>query len=259
MGYGTESLISQVQALLGGSLVIPSIQRGYVWQRPQVPRLLDSLYRGYPVGSLLVWRTTLEVPLRIAAVVQGMPTYAHPGVLLDGQQRLTSMAKVIAPDKVIGPPLDVRFDLRSQTFLNPSAVERRDSKLVPVSDILADSPQFAELVRQALASDEQDLFDCYYERLKRVHNIRQYAIPIIGIESEDYEEIAEIFARVNQGGRRLSKGDLVYSAIAARWADGLDTIDRFMEELEHAAFRLDREAVLRLMGLIAGTGAHASS
>ncbi|MGH3783236.1 MAG: GmrSD restriction endonuclease domain-containing protein [Pseudonocardiaceae bacterium] len=257
MGQGTESLISQVQALLNGQLVIPSIQRGYVWQRSQVPYLLDSLYRGYPVGALLVWKTTLDVPLRTAAITQSTPAYVHPAVLLDGQQRLTSLAKVVVPDAITGSPLDVRFDLRTQDFLNPSAVQRRDQLLVPVANALQESPQFVEILRNAGVSPDDTEFDVYYERLKRVHGIRKYAMPIITVDSDDYEEVAEIFARVNQGGRRLSKGDLVYSAIAARWPDGLDTIEAFNSELDKRNFALDREAVLRLMGLMAGVGAHA--
>ncbi|MCA1670819.1 MAG: DUF262 domain-containing protein [Actinobacteria bacterium] len=258
MGQGTESLISQVGALLNGSLVIPSIQRGYVWQRSQVPYLLDSLYRGYPVGTLLVWKTTIDVPLRLAAVVQSTPTYAHPAVLLDGQQRLTSLAKVIASDAVGGGgQLDVRFDLRSQDFLNPSAVQRKDSLLMPVAGLLQESPQFVEILRKAGVDPAHNNFDLFYERLKRVHAIRKYPMPIITVDSDDYEQVAEIFARVNQGGRRLSKGDLVYSAIAARWPEGLETIEAFGDELESHNFALDREAVLRLTGLLAGVGAHA--
>ena len=55
----------------------------------------------------------------------------------------------------------------------------------------------------------------------------------------------------------MSKGDLVYSAIAARWPEGLETIERFRAELDSRNFALDREAVLRLTGLLAGVGAHA--
>jgi hypothetical protein len=83
-----------VEALLAGKLVIPSIQRGYVWRRKQVPDLLESLYRGYPVGALLVWKTSMQVPLRPSVVLENTPLYDHPAVLLDGQQRLTSLAKV---------------------------------------------------------------------------------------------------------------------------------------------------------------------
>lgn len=257
MGQGTESLISQVTSLLNGSLVIPSIQREYVWQRSQVPFLLDSLYRGYPVGALLVWKTTLDVPLRTSAVIQQTPAYTHPSVLLDGQQRLTSLAKVVAPESVAGKALDVRFDLRSQEFLNPSAVQRREALLVPVASVMQESPQFGEILRQCGVTPDAAEYDLYYERLKRVHGIRKYQMPIITVESDDYEEVAEIFARVNQGGRRLSKGDLVYSAIAARWPGGLQTIETFTEELDKHNFALDREAILRLMGLLAGVGAHA--
>lgn len=258
MGQGTESLASQVNALLEGRLVIPSIQRGYVWRRPQVPYLLDSLYRGYPVGALLIWRTQLQVPLRTAAVLQNTPVYDHPAMLLDGQQRLTSLAKLIRPTAVAaGPSLDVRFDLREQTFLNPSAVQRKDPLLVPVTDVLQESPQFAAILRRAGVDPDHADFDMYYARLKRVHDIRKYPTPILTVESNDYEEVAEIFARVNQGGRRLSKGDLVFSAIAARWPEGLDTIDQFYEELDSQNFALDREAILRLTGLLAGVGAHA--
>lgn len=257
MGQGSESLVSQVRALLDGSLVVPSIQRGYVWQRSQVPYLLDSLYRGYPVGALLVWKTSLDVPLRLAAVVQGTPAHARPSVLLDGQQRLTSLAKVIDPSAVTGGALDVRFDLRDMTFLNPSAVQRRELMLVRVTEVLGEAPQFGDILRRAGIDNTHVDYDTYYDRLRKLHGIRQYPLPIITVESDDYEEVAEIFARVNQGGRRLSKGDLVYSAIAARWADGLATIEAFNDELDRIHFSLDREAVLRLTGLLAGVGAHA--
>ena len=257
MGQGSESLISQVRALLDGGLVVPSIQRGYVWQRSQVPYLLDSLYRGYPIGALLVWKTNLDVPLRMAAVLQGSPAHARPSVLLDGQQRLTSLAKVIAPAAVIGGPLDVRFDLRDKTFLNPSAVQRRDPILVRVTEVLGEAPQFGGILHRVGIKPASPDYQTYYQRLVDLHSVRNYQVTIVTVDSDDYEEVADIFARVNQGGRRLSKGDLVYSAIAARWSDGLATIEDFHDELDRNYFSLDREAVLRLTGLLAGVGAHA--
>lgn len=258
MGLGTGSLASQVNALLDGQLVIPSIQRGYVWRRTQVPHLLDSLYRDYPVGALLIWKTTQQVPLRTAAVLQEAPAYGHPSMLLDGQQRLTSLAKLIRPEAVVvGQTLDVRFDLDSQTFLNPSAVQRKNPLLIPVTEVLQEAPQFFAILGRAGVEPADPNFQLYFERLQRLHDVRKYAMPILTVESDDYEEVAEIFARVNQGGRRLSKGDLVFSAIAARWSDGLDTIDRFTDELDEQNYALDREAILRLTGLLAGVGAHA--
>jgi hypothetical protein len=116
--------------------------------------------------------------------------------------------------------------------------------------------QFYQVLRKAGVSIDDPHFDSWVQRLQKVNNIRQHQIAVITYESDDYEEVAELFARLNKGGRRLSKGDLVYSAIAARWSDGLDTMDSFHQELQDSNFPLNREAVLRLMSLLAGTGAH---
>ncbi|QHN29522.1 DUF262 domain-containing protein [Gordonia amarae] len=255
MGLATESLITQVRHLLDGRLVIPSIQRSYVWKKAQVPFLLDSLYKDYPVGSLLVWKTTLDVPLKKAAVIQGHEVQLQPSVLLDGQQRLTSLAAVIAPDRTT-THLDVRFNIDTQEFLNASAVQRRNRRLLRVTQLMSETPQFAQLLSAAGIDRDDPTYDTYYDRIRNVHSIRQKEVPVVTVESDDYEEVAEIFTRVNQGGRRLSKGDLVLSAIAARWPDGLDVIDQFNDELNFQNFSLDREAVLRLTGILAGTGSH---
>ena len=259
MGVGTEELIGQVKKLLDGGLMIPSIQRDYVWSRSQIPRLLDSLYKGYPVGSLLIWDTNLEVPIKPAAVLQGTPLQGRPSVLLDGQQRLTSLAWVFRPSATPegSKPPDVRFDLRTEAFLNPSAVQGRDPYLVRVSDVLSDGAQYADILASADIDHGDPDYQIYYDRLNRLHHVRDYLIGVQTYSSDEYEEVAEIFARVNTGGRRLSKGDLVMSAIAARWDQGLDEIKTFQAELAGYDFPLDREAILRLMGVMAGVGADA--
>jgi uncharacterized protein with ParB-like and HNH nuclease domain len=75
-----------------GSVALPEFQRGYVWNRDQVRSLMQSLYRRYPIGSLLVWVTGSE-----SATARGDHAPA-PGVvklLLDGQQRMTSLYGII--------------------------------------------------------------------------------------------------------------------------------------------------------------------
>lgn len=77
------------------ALQLPEIQRPYVWYRTQVRDLLDSLYRGYPIGSILVWQTPNGPTAHSAAVAGGTPNPAFaPQFLLDGQQRLTSLTRV---------------------------------------------------------------------------------------------------------------------------------------------------------------------
>ncbi|MFE7535297.1 DUF262 domain-containing protein [Streptomyces rhizosphaericola] len=257
MGLANEKIISQVENLLRGMVVIPSIQRDFVWMRPDVRDLFDSLYRGYPVGALLLWKTGLNVPFKTAAVVQTDRATDQPLYLLDGQQRLTSLAWVYQPQsKADGRHIDLRFDVRTEEFVTPSAVQRKDPLLIPVSTLLQENVQFYPVLNKAGVSPDNPDFGTWMQRLQKVNNIRSHQIAVITYESDDYEEVAELFARLNKGGRRLSKGDLVYSAIAARWSTGLDTMDAFHQELRDSDFDLNREAVLRLMSLLAGTGAH---
>ncbi|MFE9941722.1 GmrSD restriction endonuclease domain-containing protein [Streptomyces hirsutus] len=245
-----------MEDLLHGRVVIPSIQRDFVWMRPDVRDLFDSLYRGYPVGALLLWKTNLTVPFKTAAVVQADKSPHQPLYLLDGQQRLTSLAWVYRPEsKADGRLIDLRFDVRTQEFVNPSAVQGKDPMLFRVSTLLQENVQYHEVLKDAGVEYSAPDFGEWMQRLQKVHDIRRQQIAVITYESDDYEEVAELFARLNKGGRRLSKGDLVYSAIAARWADGLASMDAFHQYLRDSDFSLDREAVLRLMSLLAGTSA----
>ena len=71
-----------------GAMALPEFQRGYVWNREQVRRLMHSLYRRYPVDSLLVWVTKTEgAPSR----GDGTLTPGSVELILDGQQRMTSL------------------------------------------------------------------------------------------------------------------------------------------------------------------------
>ena len=87
-----EELVSMIER---GELRLPEMQRQYVWRSTRVRDLLDSLYRGYPSGAILLWETDEAVPLQDFAVSQSTNPYQSTRLLLDGQQRLTSLSAVI--------------------------------------------------------------------------------------------------------------------------------------------------------------------
>jgi len=95
-----EELVGMIER---GELRLPEMQRRYVWRSTRVRDLLDSLYRGYPSGGILLWETDEEVPLQAMAVAQQANPYESRRLLLDGQQRLTSLWAVIR-----GEPVTVR-------------------------------------------------------------------------------------------------------------------------------------------------------
>src|SRR5438874_5872480 len=86
---------SLVEMIRNGELRLPEMQRRYVWPATRVRDLLDSLYRGYPSGAVLVWETDREMPSRNLAVEQNSSPFKGHKLLLDGQQRLTSLTAIL--------------------------------------------------------------------------------------------------------------------------------------------------------------------
>jgi uncharacterized protein with ParB-like and HNH nuclease domain len=78
-----------------GELRLPEMQNHYVWRSPRVRDLMDSLYRGYPSAATLLWEIDEAVPLQDMAIKQAANPFAATRLLLDGQQRLTSLSAVI--------------------------------------------------------------------------------------------------------------------------------------------------------------------
>jgi hypothetical protein len=115
MAKSDMSVQTLIEKIHHGDLMLPQIQRGYVWRATRVRDLLDSLYRGYPSGSILVWETDQVAPVRDMSVQQGTSPLAQRLLLLDGQQRLTSLYAVIRGEKVIvrdrQKPIDILFNL----------------------------------------------------------------------------------------------------------------------------------------------------
>jgi uncharacterized protein with ParB-like and HNH nuclease domain len=84
-----EELVMMIER---GELRLPEMQRQYVWRSTRVRDLMDSLYRGYPSGAILLWETDEDVPQRQFSVKQVNNPYQSVRLLLDGQQRLTSLS-----------------------------------------------------------------------------------------------------------------------------------------------------------------------
>lgn len=110
-------------------------------------------------------------------------------------------------------------------------------------------------MRNAKIAPDQSEEDRYTDHLMNVaQRIRSYRLPVQTVAVDEYEQVAEIFNRVNTGGRRLSKGDLVMGTLAARWKNGRKRIEDFELELDQLGWRLNREVLLRIMSVISAGG-----
>ncbi|MFC4500469.1 MULTISPECIES: GmrSD restriction endonuclease domain-containing protein [Streptomyces] len=205
-----RTLITQIAA---GEIMLPEIQRGYVWKASQVARLIESLYRGYPAGSLLFWKTGQPAETRGAAigVPQALPS-VMPLYLLDGQQRLTSLFRVLTDH----PEAQVVFNIETETFQNQSAATRRNKKWIKVYDAVGpESDMFmihGELKDAGLAIPDPEIG----RRLSALQKITQRDFHMEVLHDFEYEEVADIFVRVNSGGRALKTTDLALATLSAR-------------------------------------------
>ncbi|QXI66100.1 hypothetical protein CP157_03892 (plasmid) [Paracoccus marcusii] len=215
-----------------GHMALPEFQRGYVWGREQVRGLFQSLYRGHPVGSLLVWATDAST-----ATHRGEGNLA-PGVvklLLDGQQRITSLYGVIRGQ----PPRffdgnakafsDLRFNLATEDFEFFQSIKMRGDPLwIDVTAAMLKGHDGAGETLSFLSNrpDLSSSQSTYWSRLNKLLGIREKNFHIEEVTGADktLDVVVDIFNRVNSGGTKLSKGDLALAKICADWPEARDTM-----------------------------------
>lgn len=248
----------QIQTILDqidlGAMALPEFQRGYVWNREQVRRFMHSLYRRFPVGSLLVWITkTARVPRRGDSVLQ-------PGtvkLILDGQQRLTSLYGIMrgTPPKFFeGSPsafTGLYFNLEDETFEFYSPLKMRDNPLwINVTELMHKGQ--GTYIGNFYKKFPQSEADLYTERLNRLYGIREIFLHIEEVTGEDktVDVVVEIFNQVNSGGTKLSKGDLALAKICAEWPDARDEMRILLRKWEKTGFYFKLEWLLRCVNTI---------
>jgi len=242
-----SNILSQVDL---GAMALPEFQRGYVWNRDQVRELITSLYRRYPVGSLLVWSTrTDQANSRGDASLQ--PGYVD--LILDGQQRITSLYGVIRGR----PPAFFQgnaqaftglcFNLASETFKFYSPLEMRSDPLwVSVTELMQQNvgPFTNRLL--TIGVDPQKLGD-YITRLNNVHAIQSIDLHVEKVAGDDktIDIVVDIFNKVNSGGTKLSKGDLALARICASWPEARTQMRDRLRRWAEAGFYFDLDWLLR--------------
>ncbi len=196
-----------------GELKLPEIQRGYIWKPTQVANLIDSLYRRYPSGSMLVWRPSDEVAERLPGITaSGKGPVAIPQYLLDGQQRLTSLHRVFHRH----PRAVVVFNVEEERFQIQSAATAKDARWVNVVDVLT-TEKLSRLRRAICEAQPQLDEDLVEDRLGRLRKIGDYEYYLEILTDLPYRAVADIFVRVNSKGRALKTVDLTLAVLSAEW------------------------------------------
>ncbi|KJE20724.1 hypothetical protein FF36_05006 [Frankia torreyi] len=208
--YELEDLVAQAWQ---GRVRVPHFQRDFRWGSQDVVRLFDSIIKGYPIGSLLLWVRHSGVEsvtlgeLRIAA-----PEGENTFWVVDGQQRITSIANALHPEGNRHSPFSVHYDLKAQKFVDRPRV--MDDYYIPLP-ILFD---LVELI--GWFSDSGRGAREYFPVAQRIATmLRQYKIPAYLVRQDDEEVLTDIFDRMNNFGKRLSRAE-IFSALFAGPEEG---------------------------------------
>ena len=243
------TLLDQVD---NGFILLPEFQRGYVWNRDQVKRMFESLYRGYPIGGLLFWNTaSSQTATRGTQSAAVNPTK----LLLDGQQRITSLYGVFRggpPDFFDGNPRafqDLYFNLGTEEFefYQPLRMQG-DARWVSVTEVIQRG--VGPLVKRFGADPELAV---YIDRAASLQRIKDTTLneDVIANPALTVEQVVDIFNRVNSGGTKLSTGDLALARICADWPQARDEMKKHLERWRKAGFdRFSLDWLLRSVNAV---------
>jgi hypothetical protein len=241
-------------------LVLPEIQREFVWSRKAVMMLFDSLYRGLPIGHMLVWkagRAVIERSFAHSSKRRGRVHHRFYGYLLDGQQRLTALKLVRDGDQDYRLLLNLWSDVEKypdaeELFYWYGSWADDDPWLIPVSEVLQeDFDPLAYLSRLRQDEEYEERYEKEaFQRLTALQKILDYSIGISEFESDSYEEATELFIRFNSMGRKLSKSDLAMAQLALKVPGlGARDINRAMEAWA-PAFRFTRPFLVQCLAAV---------
>ncbi len=223
-----------------GVLALPKFQRPYVWKQSDVRDLMQSLYKGYPIGNLLVWDTPanpdeVKGNQRLASGVNKL--------LLDGQQRVTSLYGIIRgkkPDFSDADPkafLNLHFNVEDEKFEFHSAKMNNEPLWVSVTKLLQAKNGVFDFTPQFEIERQHE----YGARLGRITMLMQkpFYIEVVSSETKSLDDVVEIFNKVNSGGRKLSKGDLALAKISAYWPEARDTMQAHFDNWQKSGYSIN--------------------
>ncbi|BBE31037.1 hypothetical protein OSSY52_11780 [Tepiditoga spiralis] len=223
-----ETLINWVKS---GEIAIPEIQRPFVWSSKKVRDLMDSLYQGYPIGYIIAWKNP-NVKLKDGSLSEGKK------ILIDGQQRVTSLTAAIIGQKVVNKDykkikIQIAFNPLEEKFETLTPAIAKDKKWIDdvstvfngnlfdiVGDYLENNPDADKLKIQTVF---QDLI-----------NIPKKQIGLIELSGDlDIEKVTEIFIRINSQGVELSQADFVMSKISSNETYGGNLLRKAIDYFSH--------------------------
>lgn len=242
-----------------GRIALPDMQREFVWDNTQIRDLVDSLYKNHPVGMILLWRTNPSdnVPItRIDDTTKEISEYSE--LVIDGQQRLTSL--YLVKHGVIfkgGKEREIKlfFNVETEEFEVEIPRIRNKPEWINVTEFINSGVfQYRDRLRN-LGWNDQKIHEAM-EKMGRVRDIfigERNSIPVFSISSSmEYDEVADIFVKINSKGTRIRITELLLALLALKIpGEFRQDFRRYLDELEDKGWEIDASVVIRSLVAVA--------
>lgn len=229
-----------------GELGLPELQRPFIWKDAKVRDLFDSMMRGYPIGYLMLW----ECPALEKKKTIGIDDHNYESpkqVIIDGQQRLTSLYAVMKGKKVVNSKYDEKSivisysPVKNKFEVGDQATKKDPEWIYNISEVFT-TQNITKLINnftnnlnesrdskgEILSDDEQDRIS---ENIMALSNLKQHTLPVFDIKSNAEEEaVSEVFVRVNSGGVTLKQNDFILTLLSLYWDEGRKEIEQFSKD-----------------------------
>lgn len=218
-----------VTTIENGKFVLPEFQRPYVWKKEDIIFLFDSIYKGYPIGSILLWdgggnNIAFMKEIGGRSIRDGGEKY----YIIDGQQRLTTLFCCLNDDgHLINDKWTVYFDLKNEIFTHSIPSGASPGHFIALRSIRK-TTSFIKEARRILEQTDNDLFVERAEIL--ADKIRKYKMAVIKLDGGSLNEIVEVFSRLNSLGKNISQQDLVFALTYT--GDGSSRVNSFINEVK---------------------------
>lgn len=236
--------------------MLPPFQRNFVWNDPEkIVKFVDSLYREYPVGSIIIWKPSEEdikeeIKGRpIEASVKGEQLYARD-YILDGQQRLTTIYRIFQGDPFVfkGEELLLHFDIENEKFCFVRKDEEiRNKNIVPFHEIINKSNE--QLIEKLGLEDKEKIIRTT-SLFEKVRKIKDKELVIESTPPLKRENALELFIRLNTGGRPLETENLALGYISIKWPTVREEFEKFKTQICRTNFRFDFDFFVRCLSSI---------
>lgn len=232
------TLQTLVDSIAMGGIGLPDIQRPFVWADTKIRDLFDSMFRGYPIGYLLFWKTGVDGEAG-RTIGQGGHQHAPSLLIVDGQQRLTSLYAVVKRVPVLRENFEhetirIAFNPLTAEFAVPDATTQKSAELIAdIGDVFAnDSYSVITAYMQRLDAAGRGLIDG--ERQRAINNITRLsqlpAYPFVALELSQQateEQVADVFVRINSEGKKLNQSDFILTLMSGFWDAGRAALEQF--------------------------------